>query len=297
MNNTHKNRYLAPLVALVAAVMGAALPLWYLLNSSDPGDALNASETASISGKLTDLATQNRRLLAQVSTLKAQLEDHPLQPSASRGVPPQTPIRAFPGMTTALPFIDSLLIGSQGEMLLQRLDQLLDLSPAQSAALSALIDSQADVGMDFFAPSSQQPQTREEMAALSEKIRQRTDAINRDYTQQLTDILTPEQLDTYRSGEAAKRREMQDFEQQMQQALILKGIDNLDDYQVSEIGKLFRSPPTSDASSAEDSILEIVPQMQSTMPIDLTLEQQQQLGSLLTQEQFQQFQDYYKKYF
>lgn len=83
----------------------------------------------------------------------------------------------------------------------------------------------------------------------------------------------------------------------MQQALILKGIDNLDDYQVSEIGKLFRSPPTSDASSAEDSILEIVPQMQSTMPIDLTLEQQQQLGSLLTQEQFQQFQDYYKKYF
>ncbi len=293
MNNTHKNRYLAPLVALVAAVMGAALPLWYLLNSSVPDDASNTPEIASINGKLTDLATQNRRLLAQVSTLKAQLEDHPLQPSASRGVPPQTPIRAFPGMTTALPFIDSLLIGSQGEMLLQRLDQLLDLSPAQSA----LIDSQADVGMDFFAPSSQQPQTREEMAALSEKIRQRTDAINRDYTQQLTDILTPEQLDTYRSGEAAKRREMQDFEQQMQQALILKGIDNLDDYQVSEIGKLFRSPPTSDASSAEDSILEIVPQMQSTMPIDLTLEQQQQLGSLLTQEQFQQFQDYYKKYF
>lgn len=190
MNNTHKNRYLAPLVALVAAVMGAALPLWYLLNSSVPDDASNTPEIASINGKLTDLATQNRRLLAQVSTLKAQLEDHPLQPSASRGVPPQTPIRAFPGMTTALPFIDSLLIGSQGEMLLQRLDQLLDLSPAQSA----LIDSQADVGMDFFAPSSQQPQTREEMAALSKKIRQRTDAINRDYTQQLTDPRTTRHL-------------------------------------------------------------------------------------------------------
>ena len=174
-------------------------------------------------------------------------------------------------------------------MLLQRLDQLLGLSPVQSAAL---IDSQADGGMDFFYPFSLQPQTREEMAALSEKIRQRTDAINRDYTQQLTDILTPEQLATYRSDEAAKRREMQDFDQQMQQALILKGIDNLDDYQVSEISKLFRSPPTSDASSAEDSILEIVPQMQTIMPINLTSEQQQQLGSLLTQEQYQQFKEY-----
>jgi len=71
MNNTHKNRYLAPLVALVAAVMGAALPLWYLLNSSVPDDASNTPEIASINGKLTDLATQNRRLLAQVSTLKA----------------------------------------------------------------------------------------------------------------------------------------------------------------------------------------------------------------------------------
>ena len=295
MNTTHKNRYLAALIALVGAVLGAAIPLWYLLNSSDPDDASNAPEIASIPGKLTDLATQNRRLEAQVLALKAQLEDRPLEPSARRVVPPQPPIPAFSGMTTAPPFMDSLFIGSQGEMLLQHLDQLLGLSPAQSAALSALIDSQADVGMDFFDPSSLQPQTREEIAALSEKIRQRTDAINRDYTQQLTDILTPEQLATYRSDEAAKRREMQDFDQQMQQALILKGIDNLDDYQVSEISKLFRSPPTSDASSAEDSILEIVPQMQSTMPIDLTSEQQQQLGSLLTQEQYQQFENYYKK--
>jgi Spy/CpxP family protein refolding chaperone len=292
MNNTHKNRYLAALIALVAAVLGAAIPLWYLLNSSAPDDASNAPKITSITGKLTDLTTQNRRLLAQVSTLKAQLEDRRLEPSAHRVMPPQTAIPAVSGMTTAPPFMDSLFIGSQGEMLLQRLDQLLGLSPVQSAALSALIDSQADVGMDFFDPSSLQPQTREEMAALSEKIRQRTDAINRDYTQQLTDILTPEQLATYRSDEAAKRREMQDFDQQMQQALILKGIDNLDDYQVSEISKLFRSPPTSDASSAEDSILEIVPQMQTIMPINLTSEQQQQLGSLLTQEQYQQFKEY-----
>ena len=297
MNNTHKNRYLAALIALVAAVLGAAIPLWYLLNSSVPDDASNAPEIASITGNLTDLATQNRRLMRQVSALKAQLEDRRLESGARRVVPPQTPIPAVSGMTTAHPFMDSLFIGPQGEMLLQRLDQLLNLSPAQSVALSALIDSQANVGMDFFDPSSPPPQTREEMAALSEKIRQRTDAINRDYTRQLTDILTPEQLATYRSDEAAKRREMQDFDQQMQQALILKGIDNLDDYQVSEISKLFRTPPTSDASSAEDSILEIVPQMQSTMPIDLTSEQQQQLGSLLTQEQYQQFKEYYKKYF
>ena len=297
MNNTHKNRYLAALIALVAAVLGAAIPLWYLLNSSVPDDASNAPEIASITGNLTDLATQNRRLMRQVSALKAQLEDRRLESGARRVVPPQTPIPAVSGMTTPHPFMDSLFIGPQGEMLLQRLDQLLNLSPAQSVALSALIDSQANVGMDFFDPSSPPPQTREEMAALSEKIRQRTDAINRDYTRQLTDILTPEQLATYRSDEAAKRREMQDFDQQMQQALILKGIDNLDDYQVSEISKLFRSPPTSDASSAEDSILEIVPQMQSTMPIDLTSEQQQQLGSLLTQEQYQQFKEYYKKYF
>ena len=292
MNNTHKNRYLAALIALVAAVLGAAIPLWYLLNSSAPDDASNAPKITSITGKLTDLTTQNRRLLAQVSTLKAQLEDRRLEPSAHRVMPPQTAIPAVSGMTTAPPFMGSLFIGSQGEMLLQRLDQLLGLSPVQSAALSALIDSQADVGMDFFDPSSLQPQTREEMAALSEKIRQRTDAINRDYTQQLTDILTPEQLATYRSDEAAKRREMQDFDQQMQQALILKEIDNLDDYQVSEISKLFRSPPTSDASSAEDSTLEIVPQMQTIMPINLTSEQQQQLGSLLTQEQYQQFKEY-----
>lgn len=297
MNNTHKNRYLAALIAFVAAVLGAAIPLWYLLNSSAPDDATNAPKITSIMGKPTDLTTQNRRLLAQVSTLKAQLEDRRLEPSAHRVMPPQTAIPAVSGMTTAAPFMDSLFVGSQGEMLLQRLNQLLGLSPAHSAALSALIDSQADVGMDFFDPSSLQPQTREEMAALSEKIRQRTDAINRDYTQQLTDILTPKQLATYRSDEAAKRHETQNFDQQMQRALILQGIDNLDDYQVSEISKLFRSPPAGDASSAEDSILEIVPQMQTVTPINLTSEQQQQLGSLLTQEQYQQFKEYYKNIF
>ena len=61
MNNTHKNRYLAALIALVAAVLGAAIPLWYLLNSSVPDDASNAPEIASSTGNLTDLATQNRR--------------------------------------------------------------------------------------------------------------------------------------------------------------------------------------------------------------------------------------------
>ena len=300
MYNIGNNRNHSILLAVAGIAIGTAIFLWYFLDSGSSDDLANVhplTNESDVNSEANDIAIQNKHLREQISTLESQLKALRLQREDGRGGQEQGSVDIFLGSTGSPRFLDNMMMASHGKMMSRHLSQLLDLSPEQSRALSAMFDRQANAEMGLLDTPLAKPETHEEMMMLEEKMRQQDDAINRDYNNQIADILTPEQLVTLRNDELAKRNEMHNLEQKMQETLVLNSIDNLDDYQISEITKLFKLPPDNGEAGDENNIIQIIPQMQSTAPMTLSAKQQQNLELLLTFEQYQQFKDNYQPYF
>ncbi|SFC86571.1 hypothetical protein [Pseudoalteromonas denitrificans] len=296
-------------------ILGALTSAWYF-NLTPQQDNLTIDTKPVVLSKLPtieqpaevdtlQLVESNKRLKLEIAQLSEQLthitaRDKTALDEQSEEVEQKKPTGFMSMMTPD--FLKSTLT-MQLSPVTAELTNRLALSDAQSTALAQLLKQKAEADIDANAPMLEEMVNGDTKALLEKSFDGELDenevdlaikdllTLNQEnYQEELSDLLTSDQLETYQSFEQEKQQQEFEMVMAMESNMVISQIPSLNEYQKKEINRFFQQ--------RQVDFLDVKigtygsPFAQSNMDNDpqLRTHLQEQLEQLLSAEQLQEYQ-------